>query len=102
MLAIFEKSLANPPQELNSPASLKGSKKPKFPEETLKEFLSLHPNNGFSMNFGDVATLAYLRQDLHHSLHQRYSIIFSFLLLFFLKNIIALDICRPFKHFLAV
>ncbi|OVA13222.1 protein of unknown function DUF3700 [Macleaya cordata] len=64
--------MANPPQELNSPASsMKGSKKPKLPEETLKQFLSLHPNSAFSMNFGNVAKLAYLRPDRHYSVHQR-------------------------------
>ncbi|CAK9181784.1 unnamed protein product [Ilex paraguariensis] len=59
MLAIFKKSLVNPPQELNSPASLQSSKKPKLPEETLNDFLSSHPSNAFSIGFGDKALLAY-------------------------------------------
>ncbi|XP_059662623.1 stem-specific protein TSJT1-like [Cornus florida] len=71
MLAIFHKAFANPPEELNSPASVNGSKKPKLPEETLKEFLSAHPTNAFSMSFGHAAVLAYVRQDQTFSLHQR-------------------------------
>jgi len=71
MLAIFDKELANAPKELNSPASMMpGSKKPKLPQEIL----SLHdPNhNGFQMNFGNAATLAYLpKDDAHFSVHQR-------------------------------
>ncbi|KAL3503242.1 hypothetical protein ACH5RR_037691 [Cinchona calisaya] len=63
MLAIFHKAFANPPDELNSPASQHGNKKPKSPEETLKEFLSSHPSDAFSLNFGDAAVLAYVRQD---------------------------------------
>ncbi|PIN22624.1 hypothetical protein CDL12_04662 [Handroanthus impetiginosus] len=66
MLAIFHKAFAHPPEELNSPASGKGSKKPKLPEETLKEFISSHPTNSFSMGFGDAAVLAYVRPH-HHS-----------------------------------
>ena len=71
MLAIFHKAFANPPEELNSPASYKGSKKPKVPEETLRDFLSLHPNNTCSMSFGDAAVLAYVRPDQPFSIHQR-------------------------------
>ncbi|RZC62991.1 hypothetical protein C5167_024763 [Papaver somniferum] len=72
MLAIFDKELANAPKELNSPASMMpGSKKPKLPQEIL----SLHdPNHdGFQMNFGNAATLAYLPKDgdAHFSVHQR-------------------------------
>ncbi|KAK4439206.1 Stem-specific protein TSJT1 [Sesamum alatum] len=71
MLAIFHKAFAHPPEELNSPASHKVAKKPKLPEETLKEFLSSHPTNTFSMSFGDAAVLAYVRPDrcsfLHHN-----------------------------------
>ncbi|KAF8409290.1 hypothetical protein HHK36_005364 [Tetracentron sinense] len=72
MLAIFHKAFAHPPQELNSPASFKGSKKPKLPDETLKDFLSSHPNNSFSMTFGNAALLAYVRPDQPYSYHQRY------------------------------
>lgn len=61
MLAIFHKACAHPPEELNSPDSNKCSKKPKLPEETLREFLSHHPDNTFSMGFGDAAVLAYVR-----------------------------------------
>ncbi|KAK6934285.1 protein of unknown function DUF3700 [Dillenia turbinata] len=52
MLAIFHKTFAHPPEELHSPASYAGSKKPKLPEETLKEFLSAHPSETSSMTFG--------------------------------------------------
>ncbi|CAA2956137.1 Hypothetical predicted protein [Olea europaea subsp. europaea] len=70
MLAIFHKAFAHPPEELNSPASLKSSKKPKLPDETLQEFLSSHPNNTSSMSFGDAAVLAYVRPDHHSLFHQ--------------------------------
>ncbi|KAH9650819.1 DUF3700 domain-containing protein [Citrus sinensis] len=59
MLAIFHKAFANPPEELHSPASQKCSKRPKLPEDTLSDFLSRHPDNTFSMNFGHAAVLAY-------------------------------------------
>lgn len=72
MLAIFHKAFAHPPEELNSPASYNGSKKPKLPEETLKEFLSHHPRNTFSMGFGDAAVLAYVKEDQPFSLKKRY------------------------------
>ncbi|XP_059442762.1 stem-specific protein TSJT1 [Corylus avellana] len=71
MLAIFHKAFAHPPEELNSPASYNGSTKPKLPDETLKEFLSHHPHNTFSMSFGSAAVLAYVRPDGPFSLHQR-------------------------------
>ncbi|KAK3199037.1 hypothetical protein Dsin_022452 [Dipteronia sinensis] len=72
MLAIFHKAFANPPEELNSPASQKASKKPKLPEETLRDFLSHHPPNTFSINFGESAVLAYVQPDHpNFSLHQR-------------------------------
>ncbi|KAK1389318.1 Stem-specific protein TSJT1 [Heracleum sosnowskyi] len=64
MLAIFHKAFAHPPEELNSPASHKhGSKQPKTPEETLQEFLSVHPTNTFSMTFAQSAVLAYVQPD---------------------------------------
>ncbi|GMN44789.1 hypothetical protein TIFTF001_013977 [Ficus carica] len=71
MLAIFHKASAHPPEELNSPASYNGSKKPKLPEETLHDFLSHHPHNTFSMSFGQSAVLAYVRPDKPFSIHQR-------------------------------
>ncbi|KAL5571452.1 hypothetical protein UlMin_021065 [Ulmus minor] len=71
MLAIFHKAFAHPPEELNSPASHKGSKKPKLPEETLQEFLSHHPQNTFSLSFGDAAVLAYVGPEKPFSIHQR-------------------------------
>ncbi|RDX87596.1 Stem-specific protein TSJT1 [Mucuna pruriens] len=71
MLAIFHKAFAHPPEELNSPASYKGPKKPKVPQETLKDFLSHHPHNTCSMSFGDAAVLAYVRPDQPFSIHQR-------------------------------
>ncbi|KAF6141443.1 hypothetical protein GIB67_021259 [Kingdonia uniflora] len=71
MLAIFHKAFANPPEELNSPTSAKNLFKKKLPEETLKEFLSSHSNNAFSMNFADAAVLAHVRPDRPYSIHQR-------------------------------
>ncbi|XWS09961.1 hypothetical protein CRYUN_Cryun39dG0034900 [Craigia yunnanensis] len=71
MLAIFHKAFANPPEELNSPASHKSSKKPKLPEETLNEFLSHHPNNSFSMSFGNAAVLAYVPPESPYLVHRR-------------------------------
>ncbi|XP_061361486.1 stem-specific protein TSJT1-like [Gastrolobium bilobum] len=71
MLAIFHKAFAHPPEELNSPASYNGTKKPKVPEETLREFLSHHPHNTFSLSFGHAAVLAYVRPDQPFSVHQR-------------------------------
>ncbi|XP_045801394.1 stem-specific protein TSJT1-like [Trifolium pratense] len=71
MLAIFHKAFAHPPEELNSPASYKGSKKPKLPEETLRDFLSHHPDNTCSMTFGKASVLAYVRPDKTFSVHQR-------------------------------
>ncbi|KAJ6314207.1 hypothetical protein OIU78_017796 [Salix suchowensis] len=63
MLAIFHKAFAHPPEELNSPASQNGTKKPKLPAETLNDFLSHHPQKTFSMSFGQAAVLAYVPQD---------------------------------------
>ncbi|XP_010241982.1 PREDICTED: stem-specific protein TSJT1-like [Nelumbo nucifera] len=71
MLAIFHKAFAHPPQELNSPASSRVSRKPKTPEETLREFLSSHPYNNFSMSFANAAVLAYARPERSYSIHQR-------------------------------
>ncbi|KAL6314693.1 hypothetical protein AAG906_027040 [Vitis piasezkii] len=70
MLAIFHKAFAHPPEELNSPASRDGSRKPKLPEETLREFLSAHPANTFSMSFGTAAALAYVSPDRSYPTHQ--------------------------------
>ncbi|GAA0160478.1 hypothetical protein LIER_39050 [Lithospermum erythrorhizon] len=61
MLAIFHKAFAHPPEELYSPASNHSSNKPKLPEETVRHFVTAHPCNTFSMNFGDAAVLAYVR-----------------------------------------
>ncbi|KAF9672836.1 hypothetical protein SADUNF_Sadunf11G0085600 [Salix dunnii] len=72
MLAIFHKAFAHPPEELNSPASQKGTRKPKLPDETLNEFLSRHPQNTFSINFGEAAVLAYVPQDNPFSPQQRH------------------------------
>ncbi|CAK7327592.1 unnamed protein product [Dovyalis caffra] len=71
MLAIFHKTFANPPEELSSPASQNGTKRPKLPEETLNEFLSHHPQKTLSMNFGQAAALAYVPQDNPFSSQQR-------------------------------
>lgn len=71
MLAIFQEAFAHPPEELNSPASYIGTKKPKLPEETLKDFLSRHPHNTSSLSFADAAVLAYVRPEPSCQLHQR-------------------------------
>ncbi|CAK9325183.1 unnamed protein product [Citrullus colocynthis] len=71
MLAIFHKTFAHPPEELNSPASFTGSKPPKLPQETLNDFLSRHPQNTFSVNFGQAAVLAYVSPHRPFSIHQR-------------------------------
>nr|XP_018439252.1 PREDICTED: stem-specific protein TSJT1-like [Raphanus sativus] len=69
MLAIFQKAFVHPPEELNSPASHFSGKTPKLPGETLSDFLSLHKDTAFSMNFGASAVLAYSRPN--NSLRQR-------------------------------
>jgi len=56
-LAIFHKAFANPPEELNSPAS----KKQKLPEETLNDFVSTNPESTFHITFGHAAVLAFVR-----------------------------------------
>ena len=72
MLGIFKKKLVNPPQELNSPASLNSSKKSKLPDEILRDFTSFNPSNAFSMNFGNDAILAYSpsNNNISNSKHQ--------------------------------
>ncbi|KAH9748630.1 DUF3700 domain-containing protein [Citrus sinensis] len=72
MLAIFNKGLVNPPQELHSPASLSSSRKPKHPEEIFKEFLISQPSNAFSINFGNAAALAYVPPENPNSVSQRW------------------------------
>ncbi|XP_052208719.1 stem-specific protein TSJT1-like [Diospyros lotus] len=67
MLAIFHKAFAHPPEELNSPAS----KKRKLPEETLRDFIAAHPDNTFSLSFGQSAVLAYVPPETPHCLRQR-------------------------------
>lgn len=59
MLGIFKKKLVNPPEELNSPASLNSSKNSKLPDEILNDFISSNPSNAFSISFGNDAFLAY-------------------------------------------
>ncbi|KAJ4917879.1 aluminum induced protein with YGL and LRDR motifs [Raphanus sativus] len=66
MLAIFQKTFAHPPEELNSPASTLSGKTPKLPGETLSDFLSNHPDSAFSMSFGDSAVLAFARPENSH------------------------------------
>ena len=71
MLGIFKENLVNPPQELNSPASLDSSRKPKQPSEILQDFMNCNPTNAFSMNFGNDALLAYVSSKIS-SLNHRY------------------------------
>nr|XP_043640153.1 stem-specific protein TSJT1-like [Erigeron canadensis] len=70
MLAIFHKAFAHPPQELNSPSS-NYKQKPKHPQETLQQFLSVHPGNTFSMTFGESAVLAYVKPDHTNNNYQQ-------------------------------
>lgn len=71
MLGIFNKELVQPPQELNSPASLNSSLKPKLPKEILNHFIS-HSSNAFSIGFGDAMSLAYIPPERTYSIHRRY------------------------------
>ncbi|KGN55143.1 stem-specific protein TSJT1 [Cucumis sativus] len=71
MLAIFHQTFAHPPEELKSPASFSGSKAPKLPQETLNDFISRHPQNTFSINFGQAAVLAYVSPQSFSLVHQR-------------------------------
>ncbi|KAJ6738144.1 NUCLEOPHILE AMINOHYDROLASE-RELATED [Salix koriyanagi] len=71
MLAIFNKGLVNPPQELYSPASLCSSRKPKLPGEIVKDFVSSNPSKAFTMSFGDAALLACISQGNSYPRHQR-------------------------------
>ncbi|GMY37325.1 stem-specific protein TSJT1-like [Fagus crenata] len=70
MLGIFNKGLVQPPQELNSPASLNSSLKPKLPQEILNDFISLS-SNACSISFGDAMSLAYVPPEKPFSIHQR-------------------------------
>ncbi|MCQ8005422.1 hypothetical protein NP297_23435 [Salmonella enterica] len=60
MLAIFNKEVVNAPMELHSPASLSSSKKPKVPQEIIKDFVSSHPSSAFEINFANAASLSYV------------------------------------------
>ncbi|KAK7834339.1 stem-specific protein TSJT1 [Quercus suber] len=70
MLGIFNKELVQPPQELNSSASLNSSLKPKLPKEILNHFIS-HSSNAFSIGFGEAMSLAYIPPEKTYSIHQR-------------------------------
>ncbi|KAL6006626.1 hypothetical protein ACLOJK_032119 [Asimina triloba] len=79
MLGIFQKSVGQPPKELNSPALLPPSssagvcKKPMQPNEVLRSFLSAHPDQvSFSASLGDGSIMAYARDNKPcFSNHQR-------------------------------
>ncbi|ONK79711.1 uncharacterized protein A4U43_C01F9260 [Asparagus officinalis] len=62
MLAIFHKTFARPPQELNSPDS-GGMRRSKNPEEILRDFHSVHSGDSFSANFSGGAVLASVGHD---------------------------------------
>ncbi|GMI77612.1 HYPOXIA RESPONSE UNKNOWN PROTEIN 54 [Hibiscus trionum] len=70
MLTIFNKELMNPPKELHSPASFSSSKKPKLPEEIVREFLASNPTNAFSIGFGSSACFAFAPPENRYSNHQ--------------------------------
>ncbi|KAL4388977.1 hypothetical protein GQ457_09G002280 [Hibiscus cannabinus] len=71
MLTIFNKELMNPPKELHSPASPSSSKKPKSPEEIMKDFLASNPTDAFSIGFGSSACFAYAPPENRHTNFQR-------------------------------
>ncbi|KAF3451503.1 hypothetical protein FNV43_RR07598 [Rhamnella rubrinervis] len=71
MLAIFNKEMVQPPQELNSPAMDSSSKKPKLPHEILHDFLSNHPTDAFSISHANTALLAYAPPKMAYSNRQR-------------------------------
>ncbi|KAJ0082073.1 hypothetical protein Patl1_10787 [Pistacia atlantica] len=71
MLAIFNKGVVNPPQELHSPASLSSSRKPKLPEQICKDFVQSHPSNTCLINFANDASLAYAPLQNPYSTSQR-------------------------------
>ncbi|KAG0447011.1 hypothetical protein HPP92_028524 [Vanilla planifolia] len=58
MLAIFRKSLAHPPEELNSPTATHWKKETKQPQEILRDFHLAHPTTSFSASFSGGAALA--------------------------------------------
>ncbi|CAH1428623.1 unnamed protein product [Lactuca virosa] len=97
MLAIFHKAFAHPPEELNSPAAHHCSKQPKLPEETLEEFLSVHPTNTFSMTFGDAAALAYVKPDHPYSIHQRLFTAFDDIYCLFMGSLN--NLCSQIKQY---
>lgn len=72
MLAIFKKSVVDPPKELQSPASLQSSNKVVSPEETMQNFLASNSNNGFSIGFMDKAFLAYSKPQSSTNAQQRW------------------------------
>ncbi|KAL5576588.1 hypothetical protein UlMin_018287 [Ulmus minor] len=61
MLAIFNKELVKPPQELKSPAL----------SSTKNYFISSYSNNAFSMSYGNRALIAYAPLENHFSINQR-------------------------------
>ncbi|OAY76367.1 putative asparagine synthetase (glutamine-hydrolyzing), partial [Ananas comosus] len=76
MLAVFHKQFAHPPQELNSPAADAanipsgrpgGSRRPKNPQEILRDFHAVYPTDSFSATFGGGAALACVVKDLSGS-----------------------------------
>ena len=77
MLAIFNKELVQPPQELNSPA-LSSAKKPRLANDILNDFMASHPNKAFSIGFGNTASLAYVPPPNSNSTYQRYNFFFTY------------------------
>ncbi|KAL2344022.1 hypothetical protein Fmac_005307 [Flemingia macrophylla] len=74
MLGIFKEKLVNPPEELNSPASLDSPIRSKLPNEILQEFISYNPSNTFSMSFGNDALLAFSPSN-KPSIHQGFCVL---------------------------
>lgn len=72
MLGIFNKALIQPPRELNSPAPLNSSAKPKLShEEILKNFVSNQSSNAISISFENATSCAYVQPEKPYSIHQR-------------------------------
>ncbi|KAB1221927.1 Stem-specific protein TSJT1 [Morella rubra] len=71
MLGIFNNALVQPPRELNSPAELSSSVKPKLSQEILEDFVS-QSGNAFSVSFGNGTSLAYVPPEKPNSIDQRF------------------------------
>ncbi|CAA7399087.1 unnamed protein product [Spirodela intermedia] len=69
MLAIFQKTVAHPPQELNSPVA--AGRAAKTPEGILRAFHAAHPDDSFSATFTGGAALASVNSGRNMADHRR-------------------------------